>query len=1001
MRILISTFLFFVAFSTLAFAGPKEDLLALDHRPTVAEIKAAFNGELPGENPFGTPTAGLQQIIFDNAPAVIAAFERAFPGATFAPLGRDSVFLGDLLDGFYASLGQHRIVRVSASGASLTDQKDLIDFMKGVGADLTSSQYPFIMFDQTNFKSNSQSVGYLNAMIAACQPPHCDPGTLAERFNFLNTGSSKGMYAANIIDYKTNIPAMLEQQRTNINANKSHGAILSVAVPTDLVYTAEYHGTFSKFTRTKDGRVITMPGAMSANETRLQILADVFETIKTVSSRDFLTRVKAEATLLGYAYSENREAMLKNTRKIRSRNLSSEEHAAAVFRELIKRHRAHELDDVGLGQAIVHLLSSSDTPENDPVRKMLLDELKHSPEAIEACFRALPLTTLYAGLVHPAVYPERFYSIARDLMSAEELSRRVLDSIFGTNQRPGSLRSLKSDQDIRALHNWFSRLRQVPPFDDSARSAFMLAALENLNSMLRDRAIDATRTIYVTASVLANFYDPRDEQDLKRFFASEKAHELTISLVFQTEAYFEAFHSYENKGIESLTPMMALEGAQIGRSILAQFRNEVANSTVIELQDVWVASPSGTKLLSWLNKNWNSWEIGHSNETLLSVIAEIEEAYRQKKINSFDLMFWLNSNLKSYPPETVANAVNASRFLAEKLEELSPFYLFGDAVLRKESRALLSSLQPYLPERLHITSLETRSAEILLSHLKPVSINPQFVRTSNAARIRSFIGTEYWAHPPPIAAQIEFFKRLFALGDKRTSADNRAEFFKLAVIVWRGMACEAHKAEFVEALKASPELLSLWNSNILFAQNITPGLTAETKQAYVEIALEAAMATANPNGHMSSDPFSDFIKRLPVDPTLSKSNAPRGCAAGCAFVNWAAKHLAEPISSDEGQRRSMRLTQFTNAMMEGYRQMRISKNDATAAMAVAIANWAPRDQEWPSSLRKRFENEPDFRKIFLASKSRITSGAGLANFGELKRQMPNRCLLALKRLTTR
>jgi hypothetical protein len=208
-------------------------------------------------------------------------------------------------------------------------------------------------------------------------------------------------------------------------------------------------------------------------------------------------------------------------------------------------------------------------------------------------------------------------------------------------------------------------------------------------------AIDAMRTIYVTASVLANFYDPRDEQDLKQFFASEKAHELKTALVTQPAAYLAAFQSYENKSIsfKSLVAMAGVE-AQISRTILAQFRNEVANSTVIELQDVWVASPSGPKLLSWLNEKWNRFEIGHSNETLLSVIAEIEEAYRQKKINSFDLMFWLNSQLKSYPPETVANAVNARRFLAEKLEEFSPFYLFGAAVLRAESRALLSSLQP-------------------------------------------------------------------------------------------------------------------------------------------------------------------------------------------------------------------------------------------------------------------------------------------------------------------
>lgn len=287
-------------------ADPRSTLLALTHRPTVAEMTEAMNGDFSGPNPFGTPTRNLQTNIMLNAPATIAAFEKIFPGATYAPLGRDAAFLGDLLDGFYRSLGQERIIRVDASGASRTNDQDLLDFMEGLGVDLSQSkgQPPFIMFDQTNFKHDSQSTAYLRSLYSACKQRGCDLAKLLENFNFINTGSNKGMYQHNIVDPTTNIQHFLKQLKEQLQSGKSNqpSAILSVPVDANLTYTAEYHDTFSKFERQADNTVTTRPGYLKHESIRLQILADIYETIKTVRSPEFLSAVKVESEFYGYQF---------------------------------------------------------------------------------------------------------------------------------------------------------------------------------------------------------------------------------------------------------------------------------------------------------------------------------------------------------------------------------------------------------------------------------------------------------------------------------------------------------------------------------------------------------------------------------------------------------------------------------------------------------------------------------------------------------------------------
>src|SRR5262245_57581541 len=98
----------FVA-SPAAFAGPQE-LLALQRRPTMTEFIQAHD-PWPAQNPYKNAVVEMEYTskLFNlrvRMPALIAQFEKAFPGATYYSLGRDAAGAADALDAFYLSLGQ-------------------------------------------------------------------------------------------------------------------------------------------------------------------------------------------------------------------------------------------------------------------------------------------------------------------------------------------------------------------------------------------------------------------------------------------------------------------------------------------------------------------------------------------------------------------------------------------------------------------------------------------------------------------------------------------------------------------------------------------------------------------------------------------------------------------------------------------------------------------------------------------------------------------------------
>lgn len=319
-----------------ASANPVERLLELDHKPTITELKQELADEPRTSELANKGTPGLQAMIMTSAPAAIAAFEKAYPGATYAALGRDSSFLGDILDAFYQSQGQAgRVVRVNASGASRTNDQALIQFLKasGVDANRLESSVPFIMFDQTRYNQSSQSVSFLSAVYSVARDSGCSDDCMLNKFNFINTGAGLNqMYGQNVVG-KTEVDAFFRELRVSGVPT----GLLSVAVDHSLTYTSEYHDKFSAFFVDRDGVTKTHAGAMSPDSVRIQILADMANTIHTVSSPEFLADVRLEAFLLGYDFPSGRVMNAEDVHRIRAGKAPTSEQIVLKINSSIER----------------------------------------------------------------------------------------------------------------------------------------------------------------------------------------------------------------------------------------------------------------------------------------------------------------------------------------------------------------------------------------------------------------------------------------------------------------------------------------------------------------------------------------------------------------------------------------------------------------------------------------------------------------------------------------
>ncbi len=308
-----------------------DKLVNQDHRPTVAEVIEAFKQwprsnifvEVAGERGFPINTAQRYQ---DDAKATldagiigVAKLEKAFPGAVFAFLGRDSVQISEVFEVIYRSFfkGERRVFRLNASTASFSGTTDEIMWQfvstNGLTEDLLFRR-PYIMLDATSFGTrinkgqvtpSSQSTyvthGAYSHFVEAGIPPH----ELVRWINFVDVRNSS--YGFEIDATSESLDQYFEQAEQQLKDNPERlmiENILKVPELSSYSYSLEWHPSFGQLTMDPDGVMRGAIGGGGAPQTRLQILATVYSLVEEAKSRNILQELVTAAKELRYDYTE-------------------------------------------------------------------------------------------------------------------------------------------------------------------------------------------------------------------------------------------------------------------------------------------------------------------------------------------------------------------------------------------------------------------------------------------------------------------------------------------------------------------------------------------------------------------------------------------------------------------------------------------------------------------------------------------------------------------------
>jgi hypothetical protein len=309
-----------------AIAGRREleQLLDSPTRPTVSQVIQATGRAIDGKNPYRNylQHERAHEARMAQIPALaqtIAFMEKAFPGAIWAPLGRDAVVFGDLLDAFYHSISQSgRVSRLNASGTSFGEGDWMrLDLLVSAGLDLkqVDSTRPLIGMDRTSFGPSSQSTNLMRAGYSAYAWKGYNPKNLIHHLNFLALGS-------NFPDENSGDRITTYFENVAIQAPPCLSEIMSINIGewTDSI---PWHETFGPLQTALDGTIAGTPGAPSALEDRKAVLGELIEIIQRVRDPRFLVSVQKKARALGYEfetttdYLEMIEARKKSDRQLR------------------------------------------------------------------------------------------------------------------------------------------------------------------------------------------------------------------------------------------------------------------------------------------------------------------------------------------------------------------------------------------------------------------------------------------------------------------------------------------------------------------------------------------------------------------------------------------------------------------------------------------------------------------------------------------------------------
>ncbi len=278
-------------------------LLTMHARPTIAQVERALD-PWPMILPLSEPQLQNSSLTVAEVQMValarnIVSLEKAYPGGRYAFLGRDSVQIGQAIDAFYRSIGQpDRVVLLNASGNSIygTNHVTLLNFLRSNGLDprTIDNDHPFVIIDNTNYNTNSQSRELLASFYEEYVAQGGNLKNLIQKVAVVGTQSQ-----GTLINPKTDLGNFFQ---SNSNGNGVPPRILSIdAVTSAGTYTAEWHGYFGKFIQDSQGKTVAPPG-YDNSPTHSQILLSLFQWINTVRSPAFLKKINETADEFGLRF---------------------------------------------------------------------------------------------------------------------------------------------------------------------------------------------------------------------------------------------------------------------------------------------------------------------------------------------------------------------------------------------------------------------------------------------------------------------------------------------------------------------------------------------------------------------------------------------------------------------------------------------------------------------------------------------------------------------------
>lgn len=274
-----------------------KDILAQTHSPTSRQL-LNFLKKFPTTNPWRSSGWTLEGFYDRKGIGMIAALEKAYPGAQWAPLGRDAAIAADYLDAFYTVNGySDRVTRLRASGGTLVKagEKEIIRFLESAGANFDPADKtarPFIILDRTSFGKESQSTLLLKNAFAEWKRRGGEAEAFPYRFGVVDL-----MPRHEMLTDVQNDPRSLLYEQGRVLASGGEVSDLRIFSVAGLMDGPEWHETYGALARHKDG-FYGIPGRPVPD--RRRVLAVHYEFLKSASSEGFLPAVKNAGAQMGH-----------------------------------------------------------------------------------------------------------------------------------------------------------------------------------------------------------------------------------------------------------------------------------------------------------------------------------------------------------------------------------------------------------------------------------------------------------------------------------------------------------------------------------------------------------------------------------------------------------------------------------------------------------------------------------------------------------------------------